>query len=155
MSCFRSVAHLKFISYRFNSFWDLRRCVVALPSLLELSFYRTSWPPLVLTPTGIPSIPFAASKLRHVFFMSMSDNTAPSCDTLWLWAGAPSRFQAPQSNYSKSEHVCLAFTKIDAIHVTDILRGFTGEPINIKWQYDQQLECHKCEIPKYHHIFSY
>lgn len=81
---FRTVTELKLMNIKFQSFWDFRRLVVALPALsnlhISVGVHLPSSDPFQRLDGRVPSLFSTAHNLKHISF-----KTKLGWNPLWIW----------------------------------------------------------------------
>ncbi len=133
LGLFRSLANLRLIHIRFQSFWDLRRLVVSPPSLSSLWLRDISWPSLFATPLRVPSLLSTARRLSEV---KMSDVPRP-WEIFWFWTTSYTPKTSGSIQSSTQEHPYPAFTTHDTIIIEQLIQKFLP-PVRasrVHWSY--------------------
>lgn len=112
LSHFRCLSSLFLCRYHFQTFWDLRRFVVTLPMLLDLTLIGVTWPQFSDDLQMTPSLPSSARRLQRVNCGTRS----ASREVLWLWATSvkPSGLGHPAAH---SMDILPAFTIRDVVAI--------------------------------------
>lgn len=81
LSHFRHVNLLSLHDFHFQTFWDLRRFIIALPVLSRLDLSRVTWPRFYDDLSRLPSLAFTASRLQSItcWYGSAAE------EILWVW----------------------------------------------------------------------
>lgn len=143
LSHFHNLIYLRLGNYHFQSFWDLRRFVVAFPSLSILHLDHVTWPPFFeeLRVKGSPSLLYTACKLSRVSWVGCPPYYH---ELFWLWvtSSQPAAMSVRDVGPSKDRYP--AFTKRDAIAMGQFARcEWQSTQGSLSWSYDKQHRCCK------------
>lgn len=144
MRQFRALTHLVFWECRFDSLWDFRRIVVALPVLSDLTLRSITWPPPFETHPVSPIFFHTASQLVNVTI----NNCPRSWEVIWLWTTSVTISSltplVSQSQFHNNQNQgvirhCPAFTTREAPFLGRVLEqlSFTDEIPKAQWSHDR------------------
>ena len=151
LSCLRHVTCMELANFHFQSFWDLRRFVVALPALSSLSMRVVSWPQFSDGLGRVPSLPFSARTLRKIDCVMSSG----SPDVPWFWVTThklPSLEHQMVAEYHIEDRYPAVTVKDAAIIGRYIHKLGSGLFLNFEWTYSREYRC--CRLLLYSHNVS-
>lgn len=130
---FLSLSHLQLYHHRFQSFWDLRRVIVAFPVLTTLHLSNIVWPSLTERP--LPSAIFPAPNLRYVWISECVEQNS----ILWFWAvSSPPKTTALLSKMAGPLPILTASDLRIIMHLTATFPLLFGTTIEYRWAEDKQ-----------------
>lgn len=144
LSHFRHVISLQLQDFHFQTLWDLRRFIVALPVLSYLYLDSVTWAPFSDELGRVPSLPFIACKLRNINCWEMS----ALHEVLWFWVTS---YRAPSLEHQRiaechAEDRYPAFTIGDAAIIEKYIRELAlpeSQTVDFKWDYSSDHRCCK------------
>lgn len=142
LSHFRHVTSLSLHDFRFQTFWDLRRFVLALPVLSFLDLNGVTWPQFSKDLGRVPSLPFIARNLRKINCWRIS----AAHEVLWFWVTShklPSlEHQRIAGSHAEGQYP--AFTIKNIVAVGEYLGQIKSTPpLNLEWDYSREQPCCK------------
>lgn len=130
----QTLTTLHLVKHTFQSFWDLRRLVTALPSLCYLKLIDVTWPPPQLdAPMRLPSLLKTASRLSQIVLEGISSGW----EVLLFWTTTAQPKHSDSILRRGAKHPYPSLTTEDAYTIGALLRSSWRSLQNsvFSWEY--------------------